>query len=166
VLFWFYSDLVNAWSSFINSAPLERLVPVGPHLEARNHYHAFNRWLHALLLVMVFGLIKVLRFRQAERTNQGTPSLIALNVVLAVMVIALCFPYRMMNHRDMERVELSGVGRCYINGQTDVEFLVLCPQSSPPRNRAVRRDSPGLMRTGVVENVFESLRPKRSGPGS
>jgi hypothetical protein len=166
VLFWFFADLVSAWSSFVNSAPIEWLVPMGPHVEARTHYHQFNFALHALILVMGFGLIKVLQLRRAEKSGEGTASVAALSVVLIVMLVILSFPYRTMNHRDRERVELKGVGRCYINGQTSDEFLVLCPQSSPPRNRAVRRDDDALTRTGVVENVFESLRPKRPGPES
>jgi len=166
LLFWYFSDLVNAWTSFINSAPVDRLVPMGPHIEARNHYHAYNRAIHVLILIMFFGLFKVLQLRRAERTSDGTWSVVALGAVLALLVVFLNFPYRTMNHRDRERVELSGVGRCYINGETSDEFLVLCPQSSPPRNRAVRRDDSALVRTHVVENVFESLRPKRSGSGS
>jgi hypothetical protein len=68
-----------------------------------------------------------------------------------------------MNHREFERVDLSGQ-RCYITGQTSEEFLVLCPGSEPPRNRSVRRDDQTVRRLGIIENVFNGVSPPKAGP--
>ncbi len=158
VLFWDFSELVNAWSAFVNSAPLERLVPIGPQAAARAQYHQFQIALHVLIVILGFGLIKVLQLRRAEKSGEGTAGVVALCAALTMNVVILNFTYRTMNHRDLEVVALPG-NRCYITGQTADEFLVFCPQSSPPRNRAVKRVESERFRTGRVENVFESLRP-------
>jgi hypothetical protein len=78
------------------------------------------------------------------------------------MVFMSQLPYRVMNHREFERVDLSGQ-RCYITGQTSEEFLVLCPGSEPPRNRSVRRDDQTMRRLGIIENVFNCVSPPNTG---
>jgi len=68
------------------------------------------------------------------------------------------WPYRVFNHRDFERVDLDG-SRCYLNGESGAEFLVLCPAAEPPRNHVVRRDDPRLRRVGTSENIFRGITP-------
>jgi predicted Ser/Thr protein kinase len=160
ILFWNYSALVNAWSALINSAPLERLAAIGPQAAARAQYHRFQITLHVLIVILAFGLIKVLQLRRAEGARESPVGIAALAVVLALIVVMLNVTYRTMNHRDLEVINLPGL-RCYITGQTADEFLVFCPQSNPPRNRAFKRAEIEQLRTGRLENVFESLRPQR-----
>ncbi|HEX7137423.1 MAG TPA: hypothetical protein VF219_06240, partial [Vicinamibacterales bacterium] len=162
VLFLSFSDLVTAWSAFVNSAPIDRLVAIGPQAEARAEYHRFQFTLQVLTVLMGLGLVKVLQLRRFEKRADGVASVVALSAALAMTMVTFYFTYRTMNHRDFERVYLAG-SRCYITGQTDEEFLVFCPQNEPPRNRAVKRSDEALKRTGIVENALRSVVPVRSG---
>jgi hypothetical protein len=157
-LFWQHASLINAWASFFNSAPIQTLLPMGPTLFARQRYQVE---LDVLTLVLGLGFFKVLQLRKAEKTSEGLAGVATLALVIAIVVLMASFPYRTLNWRDFERVMMGGE-QCYITGQSGNEFLVLCPQSSPPRNRVVRSDDPSLVRTGKVENVFEGLTPSRS----
>jgi len=162
LLFWRFSDLVNAWSALVNSAPIARLVPIGPQAEARAEYHTFQLTLQVLTVILALGLVRVLQLRRAEKAAEGIASVVALGAALSLIMVTYLFTYRTMNHRDMPRADLAG-SRCYVTGEAGDELLIFCPQNAPPRNRAVRRGEQGLTLTGAVENVFETLRPSRSG---
>jgi len=158
LLLWRYADLIRAWAALFNSAPIERLLPMGPQNYGR-HYYIIA--LDAMILGFGYGLFRVLRLRTLQGVDEGRGSVALLAGVIVVMVFMSQLPYRVMNHREFERVELSGQ-RCYITGQTAEEFLVLCPGSDPPRNRAVRRDDGALRRLGIIENVFDGVYPLKA----
>ena len=83
--------------------------------------------------------------------------------VIAVAILMNDVPYRSFFHRDFERADFAGL-RCYIIGDSGDEFLILCPGTTPPRNRAVRRDDPQLQRLGIIENVFRGVNLVRPHP--
>jgi hypothetical protein len=159
-LLWVYADLVRAWGALFNSAPIETLLPMGPQNYGR-HYYILA--LDAMILGLGYGLYRVLRSGDLKNRRDGRGSVALLAGVITVMVFMSQLPYRVMNHREFERVDLSGQ-RCYITGQTSEEFLVLCPGSEPPRNRSVRRDDQTVRRLGIIENVFNGVSPPKAGP--
>jgi serine/threonine protein kinase len=157
LFFWRYADLIRAWTSFFNSSPIEKLMPMTDSAPARNQYHIE---LSVMTLVFGYGFYQVVRLRRLEHGGDGRLAVVMLGVVIAIMVLMNETPYRAFQRRDFERVDLSGT-RCYITGESGSEFLVLCPGAEPPRNRAIRRDDPRLRRLGITENVFKGIDPGR-----
>jgi hypothetical protein len=153
-----HRDLFNAWTSKFESAPIEWLLPMGPHRFARLSYQIEAA---VLLLPFTVGLLRVVQLRRQLRIDDDKASVAMLAGTVAVMVLLIAFPYRILNWRDFERVDLAG-NVCYLNGQTADELLILCPNSNPPRNRVVKRDDPTLHRLGIIENVFNGIRPTES----
>jgi hypothetical protein len=153
-----HRDLFNAWTSKFESAPIEWLLPMGPHSFARLSYQIEAA---VLLLPFTVGLLRVVQLRRQLRIDDDKASVAMLAGTVAVMVLLIAFPYRILNWRDFERVDLAG-NVCYLNGQTADELLILCPNSNPPRNRVVKRDDPTLHRLGIIENVFNGIRPTES----
>lgn len=156
---WYHADLITAWSSFVNSAPAEQLMPIRPENLERLWY---RMQLDVVTLVFGFLLFKVIRLQKRQKTNDGTAAIALLAAIIAVMVLMNEWPYRVLTHRDFERVDASGV-ECYITGESADEFLLFCPGSSRPRNRTVKRTDPTVRRSGVFQNVFEGLKPSRPG---
>jgi hypothetical protein len=64
--------------------------------------------------------------------------------------------YRTLNFRDMEQVDFAGE-RCYLNGESGDEYLLLCPEGEIPRNHVLKRDDPRVHRSGQSENVFRGF---------
>jgi hypothetical protein len=158
-MFWYYGDLIRAWSSFFNSSPIAMLMPMTDSAPARNNYQIA---LSVATAVFAFGLYKVIQLRAREGAREGRLPVAMLSVVIVVLILMNEAPYRVFNRRDLERVDLAGT-RCYLNGEGGDELLILCPGSDPPRNRAIRRDDPQLHRLGIIENVFKGVNPGRTG---
>ena len=156
---WRYSALIRAYSSFFNSSPIERLLPMTDSAPARTGYHIE---LGVITLVFGYALYAVIKIRRRERARDGRVAIVMLGIVIAIMVLLNEAPYRAFHRRDFERVDLAGA-RCYLTGQSGDELLVLCPGASPPRNRVVRRDDPRLHRLGITENVFKAIDSARTG---
>ncbi len=153
-----YRDVIFAWGSSFNSSPISALLPIGENQKVRNRY---NQYLDVSIPVFSYGLYRVLRLRRREGSRDGAAAVAVLGGVIAIFVLMREWPYRTFNHRDFERVEFNA-RRCYVNGESDAELLVLCPGDEPPRNHVVRRDDPGLRRLGTIENVFRGVDPKAS----
>ena len=150
---WLHADLLFAWTVSFNSAPIAKLLPMGESAPERN---AYQNELTMVLLVLAYGLYKVMRLRAHEQTRDGRGAVTALMGVMVVALLMSDAPYRTFNYRDFERADLAGL-RCYITGESGDELLLLCPASSPPRNRVVRRGDPALTRPGNFENVFRGV---------
>jgi len=157
LLYWSFAGLIDAWTSSFNDAEVERLLPMGPDNLARLNY---KFTLDVMTLAFGVGSYRVIKLRQRERAHDGRASVAMLTGIVLVLVLMNELSYRTLTYRDFERVDLAGA-RCYITGQSGEEFLVLCPGSDPPRNRAIRRDDPNMRRTGIIENVFQGISPAR-----
>jgi hypothetical protein len=153
VFVWHRIDLLNAFGSSFNSAPLPMLMPMRESAPARAYYQIE---LSVLTLALSTGLYKVLQARRRSAAAEGRWTIAALVALVATTIVLNELPYRSFNYRDFERVDYAG-GRCYITGETRTEFLILCPGSEPPRNHAVQRDDPKLRRLGIIENVFRGV---------
>jgi len=157
LLYWSFAGLIDAWTSSFNDAEVERLLPMGPDNLARLNY---KFTLDVMTLAFGVGSYRVIKLRQRERAHDGRASVAMLTGIVLVLVLMNELSYRTLTYRDFERVDLAGA-RCYITGQSGEEFLVLCPGSVPPRNRAIRRGDPNMRRTGIIENVFQGIGPAR-----
>jgi len=156
-LFWYYADLIRAYSSFFNSSPIAQLMPMTDSAPARWRYHIA---LSLSTLVFAFGFYKVMKLRAREHTQDGRIAVGMLAAVIVVMILMNEAPYRTFHHRDLERVDFAGA-HCYVNGESGAELLVLCPGREPPRNRVVSRSDPQVHRLGIKENVFKGVNPVR-----
>jgi hypothetical protein len=160
---WSHADLIQAWSSFFNSSPIERLMPMTDSAPERNQYH---NQLSVVILAFSFGLYRVMKKRRQENAQEGRAGVVMLGVLVGVMVVLNALPWRTLNRRNFPRID-SGGAHCYITGESGDEFMVLCPGSDTPRNRIVRKDSvvekvstetdPRWHRTGARENVFKGV---------
>jgi hypothetical protein len=163
LLVWSHVGLIRAWSSFFNSSPIERLMPMTDSAPERIQYH---NQLSVAILAFSFGFYRVMRLRRREKAGDGRTSVVMLGVLVAVMVVLNSAPWRTLNRRDFPRIDSAGA-HCYITGDSADEFMVLCPGADPPRNRVVRKDSvlqgpateeDRLWHTpGIRENVFKGV---------
>jgi len=150
-----HANVIVAWASSFNGSPIANLLPIGENQRERIRY---NQFLDVVIPLFIYGLYRVVRLRRREGSRDGTAALTVFVGVIAVLVLMREWPYRVFNHRDFERVDLDG-SRCYLNGESGAEFLVLCPAAEPPRNHVVRRDDPRLRRVGTSENIFRGITP-------
>ena len=160
---WAHADLIRAWSSFFNSAPIEQLMPMTDSAPERNRYH---NELSIATLALSFGLYRVMVIRRREKVHDGRFGVAMLATVIAVMVLLNVLPWRTFHRRDFERLDSAGA-HCYITGESGDELMVLCPGGDPPRNRVVRKDAvvesvqsendPLWHRPGRKENVFKGI---------
>ncbi len=156
-VWWDHRPLINAWMVSFNSAPLEMFDPIRESRFERFTYHIH---LTVAIFGLGYGFYKVLELQRQRGTSDGALALITLGGVIAVLVVMNEAPYKALNDRDFERVEYAGE-RCYITGESGGEFLVLCPNVDPPRNRVVRGDDPQLKRPGAIENLFRGVNAAR-----
>ena len=145
-----HAEVIVAWVSSFNGSPITNLLPIGENQRERIRY---NQFLDVSISLFMYGLYRVVRLRRREGSRDGTAALAVFVGVIAVMVLMREWPYRAFNHRDFERVDFDG-RRCYLNGESGNELLVLCPGDEPPRNHVVRRDDSRLRRLGTSENIF------------
>jgi serine/threonine protein kinase len=155
-----YKEVIFAWGSQFNVSPISALLPIGENQRVRNQY---NQFLDVSIPLFVYGLYRVVRLRRREGTRDGAAALAVLVGVITILILMREWPYRTFNHRDFERADFDSA-RCYLNGESGDEFLVLCPGGEPPRNHVVRRDDPRLRRLGIMENVFRGV--NRTAPGT
>jgi hypothetical protein len=159
-VFWLGRQVITGWTSFFSTAPVETLLPIGESTPGRLYY---NVALDISTFAFSYGLLKLLRLRQQHQVSGGRGALLVLTGAILIMILMKQFPYRVFSHRDFERIDYRG-GKCYIIGQADDSFLITCPASSPPRNRAVPERDPDLRRTGISENVFRGMTPPQVSP--
>src|SRR5262245_4250098 len=157
-LVWYFYDLINAFQASFNSAPIETLLPMRESAPARGYYQAA---FSLVTLVLCVGLYKVFQLRTRQRTSGGRGAIALLVGVIAVTIVMNDVPYRSFNHRDFERADFAGL-RCYIIGDSGDEFLILCPGTTPPRNRVVKHGDPQLKRLGIIENIFRGVNLART----
>jgi hypothetical protein len=160
---WAHADLIRAWSSFFNSSPIERLMPMTDSAPERNWYH---NELSAATLAFSFGLYRVMAMRADEKDREGRSGVVLLGVLIVAMIAMNAVPWRTLNRRDFPRLDSAGA-HCYITGESGAELMVLRPGTAPPRNRVVPKDAvvesvqsendPLWHRPGRSENVFKGV---------
>jgi hypothetical protein len=105
------------------------------------------------ILLLVSG---VAWYRVLKAGPGGTPvdraTVAAGLALIAIVVMLLEVPFRIISLNHFERVNLSGE-RCYITGENDSRILLYCPDG-PRRIRVVGASEPVRDRVAVQENLF------------
>jgi serine/threonine protein kinase len=152
VLVWLaYADLLEALKGPISVADAASLEPLRPEYST---VHVRYRVVLTMLLVgMGAAWYSLLRPGASEGRPVERATLVGGALVIALVVLMLELPYRLIWHNRFQRAEFAGE-RCYVLGQRNAELLLHCPGSRPPRNRIVRSDDPRVERRDVIESLF------------
>jgi hypothetical protein len=153
LVFWRFNTLMAAWTTFISTKTTVNLAPLAPG--NTDEMVMYQATLTILLLLMAAGLFRVLRLRRARQIRRARGAVVALSSVVAVILLLVEVPYRLMFKNAEQRVALDGE-RCYVIGDNGSEYLVYCPGVSPPRNRVVAKTvlTPDVVKSSVVESIF------------
>jgi hypothetical protein len=155
-VFWYFGDLMAAFSStvsFSDSAALEPLAP--QHFRHREDYRS-------VLPLLAFGMaaawVRVWRWRRQFGSRGDRATVIAGVSLVVILAILAEIPYRIFNHNAFQRVAYAGE-RCYAIGERGTELLLYCPDAKVPRNKVVPAADPRLARTPIVESIFTTRAP-------
>lgn len=148
-----FRELLQASTSFVNDGPAALLDALTPDNPARKSFRAVLAMLATAMMLVWWKLLAAGSDRRPDRPTIGAGL-----VVIAVAVVLMSVPYRLLFHSTFERVEYAGQ-RCYVLGERPrtrpEELLLFCRQAPPPRNRIVRLDDERLVRSGSVpEDIF------------
>ncbi|MFL6279833.1 MAG: hypothetical protein ACJ731_06965, partial [Vicinamibacterales bacterium] len=152
-----FNALMNAWASSISTAPHDSIVRLGPANEGEKVL--YRAVLTVLLLLFSGGLLHAIRLRR--RRPAKTWGSFAASVAIVVSILLLNeVPYRILWQNQATRITYNGM-RCYVLGKSSPEWLIFCPDASPPRSRVVGDTDPLIQPTGVTESMFSpsSSRP-------
>ena len=110
---------------------------------------------------MIFaGVVWYAGWRLARRRRDALHIAIAVGAggVFLLSLIYLSFPFRVIYQNKFDAVRWESAD-CYAIGDRQEELLLFCPSLQPPRNRVIKKGSPGLEYAGRVENIFTSFQP-------
>ena len=150
-MFWFFADLMVAFSSSISIADPAALAPLAPqHFRHREDYRL-------LLPLIAFGMAaawaRVWRWRRQLGFRGDRATVIAGVSLVVILAVTAQIPYRTFNHNSFQRVSYAGE-RCSAIGERRTELLLYCPEARAPRNRVVPAGDSRLERTPLVESIF------------
>jgi hypothetical protein len=137
----------------ISTKPAEKLQYFSPYFQGyHENYRICFTWVTIACFAVWRPVLKTAK-RKGEPVNRGLLSGGAAVAVLSLLF--LDFPYRLLSHSQsaFEAATWRGAN-CYILGSRGDDYLVFCPELSPPRNRVVKRNAPDLEHIGAVEKVF------------
>lgn len=151
VIFWQFSDVVNAVTSYINDQGAAAGAPFAPaNVWTRFLY---RRALELTMLAVIVALYRAFQSKRRSGVALDMSAAAACITVLAVAVLMTTIPYRIMLHNQLPRAWLDGM-RCYVLGQNERERLLHCPESGPPYNRTVPIADERLQIEGINESIF------------
>lgn len=150
---WYYAPLLLAIVGGVTAAPAEQLALLSPE-----NVGLHNQYRQVFALVVLLSLAVWYPVRRLVRQGQTLhPGFWLMGgVVTVVALIFLHFPYRLLYFsliEPFEAVSWRGM-QCYQIGAREDDILLFCPGSMPPRNRIVKKDDPGLVQSGIRENIF------------
>ena len=155
--FWYFSPLLATLLSDFSTAPREALELLSP--DKRLSYHElYRKTLTGIMIVA--GLAWYASWWLARRQRDALHIAIAAGAgaVFLLSLLYLSFPFRVIYQNKFDAVRWDGAD-CYAIGERQEEVLLFCPSLQPPRNRVIKKGSPGLEYAGRVENIFTPLQP-------
>ncbi len=140
---WYFTPLLGTLLSSIHpdisTASAENLALLTPDL---GDYHlSYRKAFLATTIATIMLWYPAVRL--AVRTRQALPRRVVFAgaVVLALSVVLLDFPYRLLSH-DIDFAEVGWDGRtCHVLGHKGGDVLIFCGELAPPRVRTVRADA-------------------------
>lgn len=148
---WRFNAVIVAWGTFVSRNTVVNLAPLSPGND--DEKLLYRGVLTVLLILMTAGLLRVLRLRRARRIRRGRSTVAALSAVVGIILLLGEVPYRIMWQNKAPRATFGGE-RCYVIGDNGRDYMVYCPDVSPPRDRVVAKTDPSLKLSGVVESIF------------
>jgi serine/threonine protein kinase len=150
ITLWSFADIINAFWHPINGLLPEQVAVLGPESTARTDYMNI---LLMVVLALAFSVRYVFAIRRRTGINDRVGWPITSLVVLAIGILFLAMPYRIMFHNRFERIRFQG-NPCFVIGENRLELMLHCPTIPPPRNRAVSRDSPELTDRSTAASIY------------
>ena len=143
--------LLSLFNPNVPSAPVEVWQYLSPRNGPRHDtYRLGFEW--ACLIVVALWIVPY-RMAVQQRRRPSAGMLLAGGAVLLLGILLLDFPYRLLYWSELETVRWK-TDSCYLLGERSDDALLLCPDVSPPRTRAVRKDDPDLERLGTRLSPF------------
>ena len=148
VYFW---PFISAFMDFVSRAPAEKLALLADD-DAHVWYHSFYRGAFTTIVIAMAAAWGAL-VSSLPRRQRLHPGVIAAGAAMMVASVVLQqAPYRLVSYRQQYEVALWNSERCFIIGERPDVLLLFCPELPAPRNRRVKRDDPGITRTGMIES--------------
>jgi serine/threonine protein kinase len=151
VTLWRFADVITAFWYPINELLPEQVAVLRPGSTGRTSYMTI---LFLLILALAVSMRYAFERRRRAGVNDraGWPAMGL--AVLAVAVLFLAMPYRILFHSKFERIRFQG-NQCFIIGENRVELLLHCPTIPPLRNVGVNRDDPALTDRSTPASIYE-----------
>jgi hypothetical protein len=151
--FWYFNDFTQGFDALIVRTSPGGLAQLGP---AHHADHLLYREVLSLELGGFAAAWLTLFMLRRERRESWIDVGVVGSLLVALTLILLAVPYRVMFHNDHERV-LYESDTCYLMAQSGNEGLLFCPMRDPPRSQIVRLDNVQLVRGGAEEDVFSRV---------
>ncbi len=151
LVWWRFEPLLLASSTFIADADVAELAKLRP--DNIDEHILYGRVLAMLILFFGLAWYWIVARRRMTHSTGGTGTMVTGFAILALFVLGLAVPYRILWHTQFERVRL-GSERCYLIGERRDELLLYCPDITGPKNRVVASADPNLHRENLVESLF------------
>jgi serine/threonine protein kinase len=150
VIFGRFAVLLAAVFTPIDQASTEVLSRLAPSNELE--HNTYRKVLSLGVLAMIFGWTIVVQVaaRRGERLRHLLVRAGA--VTTLVTIVLLDIPYRVLWHNEAEKVEFKGA-QCYAVADRGDAVRLFCPHQKP-RSVVVPIHDPGLVRSGILENIF------------
>jgi hypothetical protein len=162
--FWYFAPLLATLLSDFSTGPREALDLLSP--DKRQSYHELYRKAFTGIVIAA-GLVWYASWSVARRQHDALHIAIAAGAggVFVLSLIYLSVPFRVIYQNKFDAVRWESAD-CYAIGERQDDLLLFCPLLEPPRNRVVKKGSPGLEYAGRVENIFTPLQPAAPPPGA
>jgi hypothetical protein len=151
---WRFADVITAFWYPINELLPEQAAVLRPGTTGPGSYMTV---LFLLILALAVSLRYALEIRRRAGVSDRAGWPAAGVVVLAVAVLFLAMPYRILFHNRFERIRFNG-NPCFVIGENRVELLLHCPTIPPPRNLGVNRDHPALTDRSTPASIYDVSR--------
>jgi hypothetical protein len=141
----FFRHSLAAYSAFLDDAAAWKLAV----LQVGNTHVWYRGAMTWLLILMAVAWYKLLKTERND-TPIDRYTVAAGVAMIAVVLILLAAPFRLIYHSRFPRADVHGE-RCYATGERDGQVLVFCPDRPPPRVRVVNQRD---VSSGPVERIF------------
>jgi hypothetical protein len=150
-VYWRFNSLIAAFTSEISVATPEQLTLLREENILEHRYYRMA----LTIFIVVFGTALWRLFSARRRRRFDPRPLAAATAVLALALLMLDVPYRILYQVDQFQVVRLDGQSGYLLGENADEMLVFWPSGSPPRNRTLRRDDPRITRLNCYGRVFD-----------
>jgi hypothetical protein len=153
-LMWRFWPFIRAWgTASISTKPAEQFLPLQPVGRSRLDAQLYVYSLTALAYFFSIAIVRLQRLRASQPIRRGGAALVLVATMLTITILLCLAPYRIEWQNEMERIDVAGE-RCYVIAEQADDWLIHCPDRTPPRNRVIKRGDRAVHDLGVVQNIF------------